>query len=867
MTRITPSRLLFLALASMVGTTPVPASPPGGNDGEIQYNDSGAFAGADGLTYDATSDETSALVLNGALYPHLFASSGDGSGSNPWVLPESTWNSLLARGIPLRLARGIYETPDDATIDLGDESAILCEPGAAFRFPATLSGSFSSMFTVPSDAVSVVIDGCGFQPGITVPEDGESGGLGPSYIEIGSDGATSQASVRVVRNTFGPGRNKDAGFPKGDQINVISGTRGLEITGNTFDRSQICVRLSKGHATAQYAHDSARINDNVFEFGSASGDLWWAVNLGGDSAIGTPARFDNLQIRGNAFRSSHSAINVSMGGRGLSIADNVANSDIVDLLVQMLMPSGITIEQVAIVGNVCTDDGTSSVTNNCMIVVRNTAEFVVAANVLRSAESAIALIGSSHGVVANNVVDSRSSTGLYCFSASSSTDVTFTGNRAIDCGSAAFSISNSSSLGFFGNMMTETPNGTIAIGLTGGASCIDCAAAYNLATGGDISGGWIDSSSAFLLDTANTATSDPAPFDIGNTLQLSNGTATFSLSIPAGLSEDAGWVLEHRPGPHYVWASSPAGTPSWKEAAFGLGDSMDTLPNSHSGDYNNGAAAANRDFGTYASKGAGTGGPYTHEWEFPASGTKSGVVEIWHRLNRSLCLTGSPSQAIAVSTNGGSSYSTIDESEVYANGAGWTNTSIYIQNQDLSQLRVQAQFDPDNLGGGPSTFCRAEIAVIVFDEGDRNVRFSSAGRSLLLANASGLPSAALTAIDLGSTDSPTLDFVDGQTTPERFSVQKVDDSLVFLDTVGESFATFRPDEPTTLRGRTVLTSAGAASHGVLLWGDAGSGSTFDTGDEVCADAGLSCTATTEFGQPMSGCSGTSFTGTFIALCY
>jgi hypothetical protein len=67
-------------------------------------------------------------------------------------------------------------------------------------------------------------------------------------------------------------------------------------------------------------------------------------------------------------------------------------------------------------------------------------------------------------------------------------------------------------------------------------------------------------------------------------------------------------------------------------------------------------------------------------------------------------------------------------------------------------------------------------------------------------------------------------------------------------------------------GKVVLAS-GAATHGVMLWGDASN--SFDTGTEVCAAAGLSCAFAYQVnGTPVTDCSTDVGSVTaFYALCY
>src|SRR3989304_3153333 len=61
------------------------ATSPGGSDQQVQYNDAGVFGGESGLTYNETTDETKAKILNAVRYASMYATGGTGTSGDPWV--------------------------------------------------------------------------------------------------------------------------------------------------------------------------------------------------------------------------------------------------------------------------------------------------------------------------------------------------------------------------------------------------------------------------------------------------------------------------------------------------------------------------------------------------------------------------------------------------------------------------------------------------------------------------------------------------------------------------------------------------------------------------------------------------------------
>ena len=104
-------RLLLFGVL-MVGTSL--GSGPGGNDDEVQYKDGMSFAGAPGLKYDATTDATTAKLLNAVRYAHEYATGGEGTSSDPWT----GWEGAIAADTRLHFPTGYYSTSNAAVSDL-----------------------------------------------------------------------------------------------------------------------------------------------------------------------------------------------------------------------------------------------------------------------------------------------------------------------------------------------------------------------------------------------------------------------------------------------------------------------------------------------------------------------------------------------------------------------------------------------------------------------------------------------------------------------------------------------------------------------------------------------------------------------------
>lgn len=106
--------------------------------------------------------------------------------------------------------------------------------------------------------------------------------------------------------------------------------------------------------------------------------------------------------------------------------------------------------------------------------------------------------------------------------------------------------------------------------------------------------------------------------------------------------------------------------------------------------------------------------------------------------------------------------------------------------------------------------------------------------------------------------------------PNQKGSSSFDVCLERVDEGGFEFARFQNDidgTPVTVDiKRPVVQGSNVDSHGPLLWGD--SSDDFDTGDEVCADAGLSCVTTQAFAGGSQTCGfDHGSTGTyFYALC-
>ncbi len=866
-----------LTLLAVTTGSLVVAQSPGGSSGEVQYNNNGGFGGTSGLTYDSVTEATSAKIFNNARYLHLYATTGDGSDNNPWTPSSLEWSEALAGGGTVVVVPGSYQTLDSQSIALPSGTTLQCQPGAIFKFPS--SSPPKSMFKISANATGVSIKGCEFQPGITVPDNGEVGGIGHYYLEVGDSGSTDQASFTVEDNVFGRARYQ-ANTPQGRHIQIESGTVNSSISNNRFNSAQMAVNISMGHATAAYRHDSLQINYNTVAFDVTLGDFNYAFAVGAHGTDTVPARFDTLEIQGNTFRSAHGCVVVGIGGESLSISNNVAHSDLLDLIVSVAAPPGERIDQLSVVGNTCFNFNASDNLGNCMISANNVTNAVISSNALRAQETAINVTDVDRAIVTGNVVNGSGTHSHTCVGISDSKNVAFSNNQLIDCGTGStgsgFSISTfypSEDLSFFSNTFVQTQSGTMQQGFLGVQACTDCIASNNYTRGSDLPGGFADAPDAFIWSENNFGSADPSDDVESDRLILSDGVYDHTLVMSESQAQDLTITFPPTRGlKDQILTASGTGITklSWNDPAFVADSPVDTFTDDTldtGNDYINPDNVGNRDPKLYAEKKAGTGGPFEHEWVFPDAGVKTGTVEVWHRLFKERCTDNPPNiatQDIFYATDGSSPTLPLGQSGAAGQNPGfWTVSSVELVDQDLKDVRVRAVYNPNGSGGTLNIRCRAQVAVVTFNESENALRYNRP-RRLVLESAGNSPTLGLRNTSSGDTDSPGLTFEDGSSPRENFTVRKSGDTLAVLNDSGAEVLSVSDAGVVQADGKPVLKGSGSDEFGPFMWGDGSPD--HDSGDEVCAEEGLACVTTTTLGGTQQACSSQHASSYFLAFC-
>jgi len=774
-------------------------------------------------TFDA---DVRLSTVYGAAYLPAYADSGAGTTGDPWDITSTGWNQI--KGGKIHAPAGVYEIAHGAQLDFADGTELLCDVGAVLRNPSTTRTVATPMFLVPSAADRVVIDGCTFDSGITVPETdmcqtgSDTHTDGPQYIEIGVAGQTGAPEVILTKNEFrAHRRNASAEYARGHMIRFQVGSRGARIERNRFGLCDRCIVFRAGHATVTNTHRGLRVDGNIFDGGNyanvpcdKSGPLLDARQNGG---LAQTFEMRDVSFSNNTLLNIDGTFEVALDIYGLVFADNVGVGDYLDEFLQLEAGGGDAyagkLLGATITGNMCIDENYGLQAAVGCDYHLGAAEWVTVANNVHRSSPATPWVeiadGAKHITIENNVFDSHF---LHGFGPNIAegielrgtvSDITIRNNTFGEVSYAVRVYGATTRLHVEGNTHESATVGQLlALVDFNGGSCTDCSVVANRTAGVDYASDWTDDRTQFARYEGNQIAADGSdPWELYGPLRIRNAAGGTWTLDPGALAGALTWTSPGVGTAGQSYVSRSTGAPEWGKAGyvvdrFGVLDRPDAN-GATSGSWQDLGSAWDVEVSTFAKSNQATGdsGIHTQDWTFNAGTSTNYVVDArWGMqgtAGTSNCASpGNATGRILYCTSGPSCTPATEAATCSGSVCGDVRTLADIGSADPANVVLRAEFTANGSTGFGRCFMR------VYDL--------------------------------------RLEGGDGTSVPPA--------------------ATAHP----------LLPGTAATTYGIAIWAD-GSQDAYDTGDEACAAVGLTCKDAWTAGAD-SAC-GTDQSATFVALCH